>query len=511
MKKNNFEKSISKQLKDIKRANLHRTLIEISSSMGPEIKIANKELYQFASNNYLGITINPEVVKASIDGLKIFGTGTGGSRLVTGTSSLHKELEKEIAAFKKTEDAIVFSSGYLANIGTISSLMGENDVIFSDELNHASLIDGCKISKAKTVIYKHCDMEDLERKIISFSKGMNQRMILTDSVFSMDGDIAPLDKIIELCKKYDCISMIDEAHATGVLGKNGAGASEFFNIEDKVDICMGTLSKAIGSIGGYVAGSFDLIDFLKNKARSFIFDTSLPASTLNASISAIRIIRENNSIRENLSNNIKNLSNFLDENQFPHFNSQTAIVPILIGGEKETLKVSDSLLSNGVFIPAVRPPSVPAGKSRIRITLMALHKKKHMDRLFESLFSIKKMIYKTQRGSKIKAERGTKLLSKLDNDFEVFWKLLAGRKINKKKARLEYLKINTNLSAEDLAQRFNQLYNQTDDEKYVPYPERWLKYERWNDELIEVSKGERVYRDKQGYVISKEDWEKEQV
>ncbi|MEC9381900.1 MAG: aminotransferase class I/II-fold pyridoxal phosphate-dependent enzyme, partial [Thermodesulfobacteriota bacterium] len=261
----------------------------------------------------------------------------------------------------------------------------------------------------------------------------------------------------------------------------------------------------------YVAGSFDLIDFLKNKARSFIFDTSLPASTLNASISAIRIIRENNSIRENLSNNIKNLSNFLDENQFPHFNSQTAIVPILIGGEKETLKVSDSLLSNGVFIPAVRPPSVPAGKSRIRITLMALHKKKHMDRLFESLFSIKKMIDKTQRGSKIKAERGTKLLSKLDNDFEVFWKLLAGRKINKKKARLEYLKINTNLSAEDLAQRFNQLYNQTDDEKYVPYPERWLKYERWNDELIEVSKGERVYRDKQGYVISKEDWEKEQV
>ena len=204
----------------------------------------------------------------------------------------------------------------------------------------------------------------------------------------MDGDIAPLDKIIELCKKYDCISMIDEAHATGVLGKNGAGASEFFNIEDKVDICMGTLSKAIGSIGGYVAGSFDLIDFLKNKARSFIFDTSLPASTLKASISAIRIIRENNSIRENLSNNIKNLSNFLDENQFPHFNSQTAIVPILIGGEKETLKVSDSLLSNGVFIPAVRPPSVPAGKSRIRITLMALHKKKHMDRLFESLFSI---------------------------------------------------------------------------------------------------------------------------
>ena len=180
-------------------------------------------------------------------------------------------------------------------------------------------------------------MIDLEKKLKKYKNINKKKMVITDSIFSMDGDIAPLDEIIILCKKYNCISMIDEAHATGVLGKNGAGASEFFNIEDKVDICMGTLSKAIGSIGGYVAGSFDLIDFLKNKARSFIFDTSLPASTLNASISAIRIIRENNSIRENLSNNIKNLSNFLDENQFPHFNSQTAIVPILIGPRRHPL------------------------------------------------------------------------------------------------------------------------------------------------------------------------------
>ena len=198
MKKNNFDKSISRKLREIKSANLHRTLIEISSSMGPEIKIGKKQFYQFASNNYLGLTINPEVIKSSVETTRSFGTGTGGSRLVTGTSSLHKELEKEIAIFKKTDDAILFSSGYLANIGTISSIMGEGDVIFSDELNHASLIDGCKLSKAKTIIYKHCDMLDLEKKINKFAKGMNQKMIVTDSVFSMDGDIAPLDKIVDL-------------------------------------------------------------------------------------------------------------------------------------------------------------------------------------------------------------------------------------------------------------------------------------------------------------------------
>ena len=511
MKKNNFDKSISRKLREIKSANLHRTLIEISSSMGPEIKIGKKQFYQFASNNYLGLTINPEVIKSSVETTRSFGTGTGGSRLVTGTSSLHKELEKEIAIFKKTDDAILFSSGYLANIGTISSIMGEGDVIFSDELNHASLIDGCKLSKAKTIIYKHCDMLDLEKKINKFAKGMNQKMIVTDSVFSMDGDIAPLDKIVDLCEKYDCISMIDEAHATGILGKTGAGASEFFQIENRIDICMGTLSKAIGSIGGYVAGSYDLVDFLKNRARSFIFDTSLPASSLSAAISGIKIIANNTSLRENLSNNIKKLSNFLEEHDFNHINSQTAIIPIVIGEEKKTLEVSNSLFANGVFVPAVRPPSVPLGQARIRITRMSLHKQKHLERLFNSLLAAKKIIDKTQRKSKIRLNKETKLLPKLDNEFEVFWKLLAGRKINKKKARLEYLKVNTNLSANELAQKFNQLYNQTEDKKYVPYPERWLKYERWNDELIEVSKGERVYRDNQGYVISKEDWEKKQV
>ena len=274
---------------------------------------------------------------------------------------------------------------------------------------------------------------------------------------------------------------------------------------------MGTLSKAIGSIGGYVAGSYDLVDFLKNRARSFIFDTSLPASSLSAAISGIKIIANNTSLRENLSNNIKKLSNFLEEHDFNHINSQTAIIPIVIGEEKKTLEVSNSLFANGVFVPAVRPPSVPLGQARIRITLMPLHKQKHLERLFNSLLAAKKIIDKTQRKSKIRLNKETKLLPKLDNEFEVFWKLLAGRKINKKKARLEYLKVNTNLSANELAQKFNQLYNQTEDKKYVPYPERWLKYERWNDELIEVSKGERVYRDNQGYVISKEDWEKKQV
>ncbi|MBT89775.1 MAG: 8-amino-7-oxononanoate synthase [Spirochaetales bacterium] len=508
MKKNNINKWLSKQLADIKKANLHRTLVEISSSMGPEIKIGNKIFYQFASNNYLGLTLHPRVIASSTKGIKDFGTGTGGSRLVTGTSSLHKKLEQQIAAFKKTEDAIVFSSGYLANIGTISSLMEEGDVIFSDELNHASLIDGCRLSKSKVIIYKHCDMRDLENKINTTSKGAKKKMILTDSVFSMDGDIAPLNEIVKLCDKYDCISMIDEAHATGVLGENGSGGSEFFNLESKIDICMGTLSKAVGSVGGYVAGSYELIDFLKNKARSFVFDTSLPASCLMASMTGIEIIQKNKTLRKKLADNIKKLSEFLNKYEFEHLGSKTSIVPIVIGDEKKTLQVSRFLFDNEIFVPAVRPPSVPIGESRIRITLMALHNQKHMRKLFDTLANAKSIIDKPNRKSKIKLDKKLKPSTKSENQFETFWGLLLGRKINKKKARLEFLKTNTKLTAKQLADKFNELYRNTEHERYVPYPERWLKYERWNDEFVETSNGQRIYRDKRGYIVSKEDWEK---
>ena len=388
---NKFQQWISSELKEIKKNNLHRILTEIDSSMSPEIIINKKKYIQFASNNYFGLTINSKIKNHSIKSINKFGTGTGGSRLVTGTSSLHCDLENVIAKFKKTQDSIVFSSGYLANIGTISSIMKKDDFIFSDELNHASLIDGARLSKSNIIIYKHNAVIDLEKKLKKYKNIKKKKMVITDSIFSMDGDIAPLDEIIKLCKKYNCISMIDEAHATGVLGKNGSGASEMFNIQGDIDICMGTLSKAVGSVGGYVAGSRKLIDFLKNRARAFIFDTSLPASALAASIKSIKLIQNSDGPRKKLLSNIKNLHSFLKMNKFNFIYNETPIIPIIIGSESKTLKISKILKDNGIYLPAVRPPSVPKGSSRIRITLMSSHTSKHIDKLKKVLNKIKEI------------------------------------------------------------------------------------------------------------------------
>ena len=383
-----FNNWLINEVNGIKKKNLHRKLIEIESSMSPEISIGKKKYIQFASNNYLGMTTKRQVISRSSKILEKYGTGTGGSRLVTGTSDLHNKLERKIAKFKKTQDAIIFSSGYLANIGVISSIARKGDLIFSDELNHASLIDGARMSKANIIIYRHCDMTHLEDELKKIKPNV-RKIIITDSVFSMDGDIAPLDEIVSLSKRYNCISMIDEAHATGVLGKDGSGASEMFGVQKNIDICMGTLSKAVGSVGGYVAGSKVFIDFLKNRARSFIFDTSLPASNLMTSIVAIENIQKSKKLREKLFFNIKSITNFLKENNFEYVSSGTPIIPIIFGSEIKTLKISKFLFDNGIYIPAVRPPSVPKGSSRIRITLMSNHTLKHINKLKALLKKLK--------------------------------------------------------------------------------------------------------------------------
>ncbi len=383
-----FNNWLINEVNGIKKKNLHRKLIEIESSMSPEISIGKKKYIQFASNNYLGMTTKRQVIRRSSKILEKYGTGTGGSRLVTGTSDLHNKLERKIAKFKKTQDAIIFSSGYLANIGVISSIARKGDLIFSDELNHASLIDGARMSKANIIIYRHCDMTHLEDELKKIKPNV-RKIIITDSVFSMDGDIAPLDEIVSLSKRYNCISMIDEAHATGVLGKDGSGASEMFGVQKNIDICMGTLSKAVGSVGGYVAGSKVFIDFLKNRARSFIFDTSLPASNLMTSIVAIENIQKSKKLREKLFFNINSITNFLKENNFEYVSSGTPIIPIIFGSEIKTLKISKFLFDNGIYIPAVRPPSVPKGSSRIRITLMSNHTLKHINKLKALLKKLK--------------------------------------------------------------------------------------------------------------------------
>ncbi|GBD38579.1 8-amino-7-oxononanoate synthase [bacterium HR37] len=369
---------IEEELKLIKDKQLFRVLTELQSGQNPEVLIDGKRYILLASNNYLGLSTDPLVKEAARRALEKYGTGSGGSRLVSGSLDLHRELEERIASFKKTESAILFSSGYLANVGTISALVGPGDVIFSDELNHASIIDGCRLSRAEIKVYRHCDIDHLGY-LLSKTSSSGKRLIVTDTVFSMDGDIAPLPELVELAEMYGCMLMVDEAHATGVLGKRGSGATEYFGVEDRVHIVMGTLSKAIGSLGGYVAGGKKLIEFLRNRARTFIFDTSLPASAVAASMAAIDIIESEPQRRDYLWGLINRFKSGLKDIGLSILPSNSAVIPVLIGEAEPTLRFSILLKEKGVFTPAVRPPSVPHGKCRIRATLMATHREEHIE------------------------------------------------------------------------------------------------------------------------------------
>jgi 8-amino-7-oxononanoate synthase len=369
---------LDEELKTIRDRKLFRVLTELQGGQSPEILIDGKKYILLASNSYLGLTTDPKVKEAAREALEKYGTGSGGSRLVSGSTDLHRELEERIAAFKKTESAILFSSGYHANIGTIQALVGPGDVIYSDELNHASIIDGCRLSRAETKIYKHCDVRHLG-SLLSSEQSRNKKLIVTDTVFSMDGDLAPLTELVELAEKHSCMLMIDEAHATGVLGRRGSGATEYFGVEDRVPIVMGTLSKAVGSLGGYVAGNKKLIDFLRNRARAYIFDTSLPASALAASLAAIDVIEFEPERRECLWRLIRKFKSGLENIGLEVLSSHSAVIPVLIGEAEPTLSFARSLRENGIFTPAVRPPSVPPGKCRIRATLMATHKEEHIE------------------------------------------------------------------------------------------------------------------------------------
>lgn len=370
---------IDAELKRIKDKDLFRILTELQTGQSPEIKIDGKNYILLSSNSYLGLSVDPRVKKAAQEAVEKYGTGSGGSRLVSGSTDLHRNLEERISKFKKTEAAILFSTGYLANVGTISSLVGPGDVIYSDELNHASIIDGCRLSKAEIKIYRHCDIDHL-KQLLSKDNVKSRKLIVTDTVFSMDGDLVPLPGIVELAEKYDCMLMIDEAHATGVLGKRGSGATEYYGVEDRVHVVMGTLSKAVGSLGGYIAGSQKLIEFARNRVRSYIFDTSLPASSLGASLAAIDIIEFEPERREHLWRLIKKFKLGLEKIGLTVLPSYSAVIPVLIGDAKPALEFSLRLRENGVYTPAVRPPSVPPGKCRIRATLMAKHTEDHIER-----------------------------------------------------------------------------------------------------------------------------------
>jgi 8-amino-7-oxononanoate synthase len=370
---------IKEELKQIHDKQLFRLLTELETGQSPEVTISGKSYVLLGSNSYLGLSVDPKVVESAKLALGKYGTGSGGSRLVSGSFDLHRMLEERIARFKNTESSILFSSGYLANIGTISALVGSDDIIYSDELNHASIIDGARLSRSTVKIYKHLDLNHLQELIESDKNTKCRKLIVTDTVFSMDGDLVPLPELVEISEKYGCILMIDEAHATGVLGKRGSGATEHFGVEDRVPVVMGTLSKAVGSLGGYIAGSKELIDFIRNRVRSYIFDTSLPPASLAASITAIDIIENEPQRREHLWNMVKKFKTGIEDSGLRVLPSHSAIIPVLIGDAEPALNFAKMLRENGVFTPAVRPPSVPHGMCRIRVTIMATHTEEHID------------------------------------------------------------------------------------------------------------------------------------
>jgi glycine C-acetyltransferase/8-amino-7-oxononanoate synthase len=377
---------ITKEIENLKERGLFRTLKTVEGNKGSKITIDGKEYLLFCSNNYLGLSDHPKVVERALEAVKEFGFGSGASRLISGNSKLHEELEGKIARLKKREASIVFPTGYMANVGTISALTDENDTIIIDRLNHASIIDACKLSKAKLQVYPHKDMQALQ-KILKKSEKFKKRLIVTDSVFSMDGDIAPLPAIVKLGRKYDAITMIDEAHATGTLGKAGHGAEEHFEIEGQVDIVMGTLSKALGSLGGFIAGSKQLIEYLRNKSGSFIYTTALPPSACAAALAAIEIVEDEPKLIERLWGNVSYLKSKLEELKLNYMDSETQIIPLLIGDQKKTMKLSELLLEKGILASGIRPPTVPKDQCRIRITVMATHTRDDIDKLIGVLSS----------------------------------------------------------------------------------------------------------------------------
>ncbi|MFQ5685928.1 MAG: 8-amino-7-oxononanoate synthase [Candidatus Scalindua sp.] len=380
-------KNISDELERIKKSGLYRELNIVEGAQGTHLEINSKTYLSFCSNNYLGLANHPLILNAVKDAVEKYGWGTGASRLVSGNMKLHEALEGEISRFKEKEASIVFPTGYMANIGTISSLVSKGDLVICDKLNHASIIDGCRLSGADFRVYPHGDMEKLEN-ILKKSSKYPRKLIVTDTVFSMDGDIAPLSDIVRIAHKYKAMVMVDEAHGTGVFGNKGRGVVEHFNLSKKVTIIMGTLSKAVGSLGGYVSGDADLINFLRNKARPFIYTTALPPAVCAASIAGIKLIRKDPSLRTSLWNNVRYLKEKLDLLNFNVIPSESPIIPILIGDAKKAVDVSKSLYKKGILIPAIRPPTVPAKSSRLRMTVMSTHTREDLESLLDALSDV---------------------------------------------------------------------------------------------------------------------------
>ncbi len=367
----NFE-HLAAQLNQLKQDGRYRELTVWGSGSGTWMELGDRKVLQLSSNNYLGLTSHPDMKQAAIDAIDKYGVGSGSVRTITGTIDVHDQLEQELAAFKGTEAALVFQSGYATNLGVLSSILTPDDVVISDELNHASIIDGIRLTKTNRKIYAHKDLDQLEQRLKE-SAEYRSRIVVTDGVFSMDGDIAPLPQIVELCEKYDAIVYVDDAHASGVLGKNGKGSTDHFGLNGRVHIQVGTLSKAVGAVGGYVACSDVLKQFLVHKARSFLFSTSLPPSIAATCLSAIDVLKNSSDRIDRLWRNATFFRGELQKLGFDTGVSETPIIPIIVGQPAQTMKFSDALLEEGIFALGIVYPTVAMDKGRVRLIITAAH------------------------------------------------------------------------------------------------------------------------------------------
>jgi len=361
---------------------LRRFLEPLESPQGPLVRVGGETLINFSSNDYLGLATSPTLRAAAIAALERQGVGTGASRVVVGDTSAHQRLEARLAAFERAEAVLLFNTGFAANTGTIPALVGPEDAVFSDALNHASLVDGCRLSRARIVVYPHADAEALARALAETPA--RRKLVVTDTVFSMDGDVAPLRELLAACREHGAALMVDEAHATGVLGVRGAGLCEELGLEAEVDLRVGTLSKALGCLGGYVATSRAVADLLINRARPFIFSTSLPAALCAAAEASVEVVEKDDSLRERLWRNIRRFAKGLRALGLPA-EPRSAIFPVILGDPDQALDAARRCRDRGLLVKAIRPPTVPEGTSRLRFCLSAAHTEGQLDLALEVL------------------------------------------------------------------------------------------------------------------------------
>ena len=381
---------LTAQLDELKRNGTYFKLRVLDDQQGAVCTYDGRRVINLASNNYLGLAAHPKLIEAAVEATRKYGVGSGAVRTIAGTMRIHMELEEKIAAFKNVEACVVFQSGFTANAGTVSSLLGKEDFILSDELNHASIIDGARLSRAKIKVFRHKDVAHAEELLREIENEPGRKLIITDGVFSMDGDIGPVGKLADLAERYGAIMMVDDAHASGVLGRNGRGSVDHFGCHGRVDVQVGTLSKAIGSLGGYVCGSRDLIDYLYHRARPFLFSTSHPPSVAASCIAAFDILEQEPERIQRLWDNTLYFKTELGSAGFDIGGmttpaSETPITPILIGDGRKTMEFSRALFDAGVMATGIAFPTVPEGKARIRTILTSEHTRDQLDQALETI------------------------------------------------------------------------------------------------------------------------------